>query len=360
MISKMGKMNKKIQVNVLLNTVISFVIATTLSNSISLIVYHINSVVHSIMAYLFFPLFIILFVFSFFILTRKIVSDLVKLESGLQIISEGNLNYRVPVVRNDEIGRVAEKINVMTERLQEQLIKERAIEQSKMELITGISHDLRTPLTSIIGYIELLRSDSFQSKDEYMRFLQNTYNKTIHLKNMLDDLFEYTRLSSHEGRIEMQEIELSKLLSQLLFEFEPLAQESDMEVTMNLVGPPVNALVDSEKIARAIDNLLMNALKYSIKPGTIRIKLQSDQSFATITIENEGPPLTSEQEQRLFERFYKADLARSTEGIQVGAGLGLSIARNIAELHGGSLMLEHQNGHYEFRLAIPMKRSATI
>ncbi|MHA7963199.1 sensor histidine kinase [Paenibacillus sp. CAU 1782] len=311
----------------------------------------------TLVAYLFIPLFIFMFVFTFFILTRRIVSDLVKLESGLQIISEGNLDYRVPVVRKDEIGRVAEKINVMTERLQEQLGKERAIEQSKMELITGISHDLRTPLTSIIGYIELLRSDSFQSKDEYMRFIQNTYNKTIHFKKMLDDLFEYTRLSSHEAHIEMQEIDLSKLLAQLLFEFEPLAQENDMQVAMELADPPVNTLVDSEKIARAIDNLLMNALKYSIKPGTIGIKLQADPSFATISIENEGPPLSSEQEQRLFERFYKADLARSSEGIQVGAGLGLSIARNIAELHGGSLMLWHQNGHYVFSLAIPIKLS---
>jgi len=110
----------------------------------------------------------VIFIFAFFILTRRIVKDLIALEQGLQIISEGNLNYRVPIVRQDELGRVALNINRMTERLEQQIVKEREIEKSKMELITGISHDLRTPLTSIIGYIELLRTDSYQDKDEFM------------------------------------------------------------------------------------------------------------------------------------------------------------------------------------------------
>ena len=113
-------------------------------------------------------LFMVIFIFAFFILTRRIVKDLIALEQGLQIISEGNLNYRVPIVRQDELGRVALNINRMTERLEQQIVKEREIEKSKMELITGISHDLRTPLTSIIGYIELLRTDSYQDKDEFM------------------------------------------------------------------------------------------------------------------------------------------------------------------------------------------------
>lgn len=110
------------------------------------------------------PIFIINFVLTFLFLTRRMVKDIIHLEQGLQVIAEGNLEYRVAVDRQDELGRVASSINHMTEQLQLQMQKERDLEKSKMDLISGISHDLRTPLTSIIGYIELLRTDSFKTR----------------------------------------------------------------------------------------------------------------------------------------------------------------------------------------------------
>lgn len=118
---------------------------------------------------------------------------------------------------------------------------------------------------------------------------------------------------------------------------------------------PVLIFVDSDKIARAIDNLLMNALKYSIKPGAIHVRMITDPKQAAIEVENRGIPLTREQQEKLFERFYKVDHSRSSEGIQTGAGLGLSIARNIAERHGGTLTLDHVNDVFTFRLTIPIK-----
>ncbi|MNH91002.1 Sensor histidine kinase YycG [compost metagenome] len=297
-----------------------------------------------------------LFILSFFLLTRRIVTDLRTLEQGLEIISKGDLDHRVPVEREDELGRVAFNINLMAERLQEQIAKEREMEKSKMEMITGISHDLRTPLTSIIGYIELLRTESFQNKDEYMRFVQNAYNKSLHLKRLLDDLFEYTRLTSTETHLKLQKIDVSQLLDQLLFEFEPIAKENNINIVKEIDSSPIVAVIDSEKIARAIDNLLMNALKYSLKPGTVRILMKSDNKQISIEVENKGNPLTQEQESKLFDRFYKADHSRSSEGIQTGAGLGLSIARNIIELHGGNLTLNHVNNIFKFTLSLPWER----
>ncbi|WP_155973422.1 sensor histidine kinase [Paenibacillus sp. Leaf72] len=354
MTNKVHKRKSKIQINILLNSVFSFFISIILTSVLQYCAYLASVAVSEILAYLTVPMFTGIFVSTFFILTRRIVSDLITLEKGLQIISEGDLDYRVPVVRKDELGRVALNINLMAERLQQQIAKEREVERSKMELISGISHDLRTPLTSIIGYIELLRNDLFQSKDEYRRFIQNTFNKAIHLKSMLDDLFEYTRLTSSETRLDLKRINVCKLLEQLLFEFEPIAQENGITVAKKIGNPPIFTLLDSEKIARAIDNLLMNALKYSLKPGTVSINIESDASNAFIAIENKGNPLTPEQENNLFERFYKVDEARSTEGIQTGAGLGLSIARNIIELHGGTLKLNHKDGNFKFILGLPI------
>lgn len=353
------KRKKKIQINILIRMVLSLIIATAINDFCILLFLKILkwNVLRDIFPYFLTPLFFIIFILTFFMLTRRIVKDLVHLEHGLQIISEGDLNYRVDVNRKDELGRVAHNINLMALRLQQQIEKERELEHSKMEMITGISHDLRTPLTSIIGYIELIRTNSFQDTDEYTRFVQNTYNKAVHLKKLLDDLFEYTRLTSTEPHLDLKPIDIFQLLDQLLFEFEPIAQENEITIVKEIGSSPAITLIDSEKIARAIDNLLMNALKYSEKPGTVRVMMKSDHRHIIIEIENKGNPLTEEQEHKLFERFYKVDHSRSSEGIQSGAGLGLSIARNIVELHGGTLTLQHRNRLFTFHLRLPLREN---
>ncbi|OZB90704.1 cell wall metabolism sensor histidine kinase WalK [Paenibacillus sp. XY044] len=349
------KRKKRIQVHILIRMVLSLIIATAINDLCILLFLKILkwNVLRDIFPYFLTPLFFIIFTLTFFMLTRRIVKDLVHLEYGLQMISEGDLNYRVDVKRKDELGRVAHNINLMAQRLQQQIKKERELETSKMEMITGISHDLRTPLTSIIGYIELLRTNSFRDKEEYTRFVQNTYNKAVHLKKLLDDLFEYTRLTSTEPRLDLKPIDVFQLLDQLLFEFEPIAQENEITIVKEIGNSPAITLIDSEKMARAIDNLLLNALKYSLKPGNVRVMMKSDHRYITIEIENKGNPLTEEQEHKLFDRFYKVDHSRSSEGIQSGAGLGLSIARNIVELHGGNLTLHHMNHMFKFTLTLP-------
>ncbi|MGG4105724.1 HAMP domain-containing sensor histidine kinase [Paenibacillus lautus] len=353
---------KKIQVNILIRMVLSLIIAIAINDLLILFFSKVGNEMEwkwllNFLPYLVTPMYMAIFIITFLVLTRRIVKDLIHLERGLQIISEGDLNYRVSVDRQDELGRVAFNINRMTERLQRQIVKERETEKSKMDMITGISHDLRTPLTSIIGYIELLRTDSFQDKEEYTRFVQNTYNKAIHLKKLLDDLFEYTRLTSADIHLDIKEIDLFQLLDQLLFEFEPIAQEKGIAIVKEIANSPIVTFIDSEKIARAMDNLLMNALKYSVKPGTVRVLMKSDHQQIKIEVENKGNPLTQEQENKLFERFYKVDHSRSSEGIQTGAGLGLSIARNIIELHGGTLTLNHINNIFKFTLTLPSEGS---
>lgn len=349
---------KKIQINILIRIIISTVIAVTINNVIiwfSVEVF--NSWEHfwfsSFFPLIITPIFIINFILIFLFLTRRMVKDIIHLDQGLQVIAEGNLEYRVAVNRQDEIGRVASSINHMTEQMQRQMQKERELEKSKMDMISGISHDLRTPLTSIIGYIELLRTDSFQDKAEYDRFIQNACNKARHLKKLLDDLFEYTRLTSADTRLELNKIDLYQLLDQLLFEFEPLAKENDIQIERRIGDSPVPAYIDSNKLARAIDNLLMNALKYSFKPGVITVRMNVNHDYITIEVENRGKPITGEQMDKLFERFYKVDYSRSSEGIQSGSGLGLSIARNIAELHQGSLTLQHADNVFTFQLKLP-------
>ncbi|USG67885.1 HAMP domain-containing histidine kinase [Brevibacillus ruminantium] len=295
---------------------------------------------------------IVSFLFFFFLFTRPIVRYLRTLAEGLLTIAGGNLDYRLPASNEDELGEVAKSINFMAEQLQEKINRERQIENSKMELITSVSHDLRTPLTSIIGYLNLLKNDNLEDLDEHKRYINNAYNKSQQLKKLIDDLFEYTRLTSGAANLSFTKVDVNSLLEQIMNEFEPIALEKSLTVRTFLDQKPIYGYVDTEKMVRAIDNLLMNALKFSVKPGEITVRLSADEQHIYFAVENRGKPIPEEQEKLLFERFYKADPSRNDHHGSPGAGMGLSIAKNIVELHGGRIGLNHQNGHFTFFIII--------
>lgn len=298
--------------------------------------------------------FILLFLFFFYLLTRRIIQYFSVLSEGLDFISRGNFDYRVPVRRKDELGILAQNMNKMAEQLATQKIKEKEAEESKMNLITGVSHDLRTPLTSMIGYLDLLRKRAYLDEHEYDRFVNNAYSKAQQLKKLIDDLFIYTRLTSGDMIFTKQQADMRELLQQVLFEFVPIAEENDAIVhsQINVQKAPVH--IDPEQVARILDNLLMNSLKYSASPKVIDIHLAASNTSVYVTIENEGEHITKEQEANLFNRFYKAENEEHSSHLQVGAGLGLAISRQLAEGLGGSLTLDYKDGHYAFTLELPL------
>lgn len=293
------------------------------------------------------------FTISFLVLTRRTINYMQTLSEGLTVISAGNLHYRIPIVRQDELGAVAEHINFMAQKLESLIEKERQLERSKMELITGVSHDLRTPLTSIIGYLGLLKEKAYQDEAEYERFVGNTHNKAIQLKRLIDELFEYTRLTQSEIKLDLETIDLRELLNQMLVEIQPLAHDNEVAIESELHEQPLFIRADPERIKRAVDNLLINAVKFSIKPGVIRVVLTGRDKQVTLMVENEGEAITKDQEDRLFDRFYKADESRTKTSPQEGAGLGLAITRTIVERHGGRIYLDHSEGRFNFGVVLP-------
>ncbi|GGG76698.1 HAMP domain-containing sensor histidine kinase [Paenibacillus radicis (ex Gao et al. 2016)] len=308
-----------------------------------------------------FWMFIICFLFFFFLLTRSVIRYLRRIADGLMSIAGGSLGHRVPDGRKDELGDVSRNINYMAEQLELTMAKEREAERSKMELITNVSHDLRTPLTSLIGYLNLLKQDEIQQADEQRRYIDNAYHKSEQLKRLIDELFEYTRLTGGSVELSLETIDLHKLMEQIVTEIEPLAQEQSLTVRRLQPYRALPAEIDPDLFVRAVDNLLMNALKFASKPGEVAVGVWDHEDGIEIKIMNEGAPLPEAEEdgEQLFHRFYKGDHARrSTAASRIpnGAGLGLSISRNIIELHGGKLFLQYEAGVYTFTIQLPGRR----
>lgn len=298
----------------------------------------------------------VLFIFYFYLFTFRKMRQIRQMSNSLNRIAEGELSVRLKSSSRDELGVVSANINTMAQRLEQQQERERKLEQSRMELITSVSHDLRTPLTSIIGYLTILKDQNVPEEADRKRYIQNTYSKTEQMRKLIDDLFQYTRLSGGEVVLNKSSFDLVNLLEQMLNEFEPIAELQDVMIHSSWQVEPLPVYADSELIARAVDNLLMNALKFSLKPSEIKVLAGVDYHGAFVCVENNGQPITKEQEEKLFDRFYKADPSRN-DGLLPGSGLGLAITRNIVQLHGGRIWLTHEAGRFRFWVTLPSTKS---
>ncbi|MGE7908773.1 ATP-binding protein [Lysinibacillus xylanilyticus] len=300
------------------------------------------------------PLFsaIIVFTFSFFYITKRKMNQIEVLAEGVKEIAKGDLSYRIKKKGIDEIALLTENVNHMAEAIMTNIEMERRIEKQKNELITNVSHDLRTPLTSIMGYLRLLRDERYDTKEQYDEYLKIAFSKSEQLKNLIDDLFEYTKLTNESIILGQQEVCINELLDQLIEELIPQAEENHRTFNKNFSEERIFATVDSEKIVRVFDNLLMNAIKYSTGDGEIFVSLEKKEGNVQICVANESNEFTSEELMSLFDRFYKKDQSRTS--VAEGSGLGLAIAKSIVELHGGKIDAKYTEGMLQFIIELPV------
>ncbi|MEH7189799.1 HAMP domain-containing sensor histidine kinase [Bacillus toyonensis] len=295
---------------------------------------------------------VLVFIFSFFYITKRKMKQIEAMAQGVKEIEKGNLAYRIEKKGEDEIASLTENINNMAEELMNNIEKERKLEKQKNELITNVSHDLRTPLTSIMGYLRLLRDSKYENKEQHDEYTRIAFTKSEQLKNLIEDLFEYTKLTNEQVVLEKQEVCINELLEQLIEELVPQAEEHGLAFVKKFPEERAYATVDSEKMVRVFDNLLMNAIKYSKDDGEIKVSLQRQRKDIQIVIANHSEEFTREELGNLFERFYKKDQSRSR--VTEGSGLGLAIAKSIVELQGGSIRAEYEDGIIQFIVALPI------
>lgn len=239
-----------------------------------------------------------------------------------------------------------------------------AAEQRKNELVAYLAHDIRTPLTSIVGYLTLLAEAPDMPEGQRARYAQIALDRSYRLEEMMEEFFEITRYNLSSIPIERQHFDAALLCRQVADEFYPSAQARSIDIEVRTRGS-IECFADAEKVSRVLNNLLKNAVAYADGGSTVVVSARREEALATdvggnrgaesaflvVEVENQGREISPEHLQAIFEKFYREDGARSTQG--GGAGLGLAIAREIARAHGGELTARSLEGCTTFALRIP-------
>ena len=196
-----------------------------------------------------------------------------------------------------------------------------------------------------------MRDENEISEELKKKYLSISLEKAERLEDLINDFFEITRFNLSDISLEYSRVNLTRMLEQLTYEFKPMLLEKNLECVLD-IAPDVSVKCDVDKIQRVFDNLLRNAVNYSFENSTVRIVVTHNQGHISIRFTNRGNTISKEKLERIFEQFYRLDTARSSKN--GGAGLGLAIAKEIVELHGGSITARSENEEIEFEVKIPV------
>ncbi len=256
-----------------------------------------------------------------------------------------------PVCLPKELSPLEEDLNAIRQQLREREGAARESEQRKQDLIAFLAHDLKTPLTSVVGYLTLLRDTPELDHERRAKYTGIALDKAERLEELLGEFFDITRMDLGSETGQMEPIQLSMLLEQLADEFYPLFSEKELVCSVEIEHHLV-VLGDPDKLARVFDNVLRNAVNYSVRGGRVEIHAARSEERAEIVIRNEGLEIPERELANIFRKFYRLDAARSSR--TGGAGLGLAIAKEIVELHGGTIRAESNGRFTSFIISLPL------
>ncbi len=271
----------------------------------------------------------------------------------LKYIAQGHYEIRIPQTDLGEMDEVVSSINHLVDSTVKAIEEERKIEKSKDELITNIGHDIRTPLTSVIGYLGLIENQQYHSQEELARYAHVAYRKAQQMQSLVQDLFTYTATRQTTTEIRPVQVQVLRFMEQLVADFELNAREKAIELRLDIRPQNLLASFDVDKMARVFHNLLSNALKYGAGAHYIELLAYQENDYIYFKVKNDGQPLDKTELEDIFRRSYRADQSRSAN--QPGTGLGLAIVRNIVELHHGRVYATVEGKETIFTIEIPQK-----
>ena len=252
----------------------------------------------------------------------------------------------------DELEEIKNRMNHLKRESEknEKLAKEN--EEKKDELIVYLAHDIKTPLTSMIGYLSILDEIDDMPKKKQKNYISIALDKSYRLEDLINELFDVARFNSEKIVLEKEELNLNLMLEQIIDDFYPTLREVNKSIKLNY-DEPISINGDSDKLSRVFNNLIKNAISYSKEESEIVINLKKDNNNAIVEVINKGRQISKEKLSKIFEKFYRLDSARTSR--TGGSGLGLAIAKDIVELHNGTIIAESNEEETTFRVTLPLK-----
>lgn len=275
---------------------------------------------------------------------RSIAVPLVKLKKATQNIKEGNLDFVLDVEGKDEFSELCQDFEEMRRRLKESTEEKSLMEKENRELISNISHDLKTPITAVKGYVEGIMDGVADTPEKMDRYVRTIYNKTNEMDHLINELTFYSKIDTNRIPYTFSKLNVDDY-------FSDCAEEVGLELETrgiqlyyaNYVEKDVLVIADGEQIRRVIHNIISNAIKYMDKPkGVIQIRVKDVGDFIQVEIEDNGKGIASKDLTYIFDRFYRTDVSRNSS--KGGSGIGLSIVRKILEDHGGKVWATSREG----------------
>lgn len=294
-----------------------------------------------------FPFIILIFLLTTMILyskltSRMFVKPLKKLLQGVNTLKSGEYSTRVEINSLNEIGQLKDAFNLMAEKIQEETLLKEKSEKNGKRMILDISHDLKNPLTSILGYSEFLLENQDILLEDRNNLLKVINNNSRRANDLIQDLFQLSRVESAEYKLEIGNHDIGEFLRELIAGYVPMMEQNGVQYEIDITEDEVEIPFDRKNLDRALSNIILNSIKYNDPGITISIKLLIANKKAIIIIKDDGVGIPKEFHQSIFEPFVRVDVTRNSK--TGGTGLGLSISKAIIQKHGGHIYLVQDIG----------------
>ena len=295
---------------------------------------------------------ILVFVLCFYYLIHNYMKYIRIIANGIKDIAQGDFDTEIPVKSLDEFGEIASYLNQMQENIKEIMERERVAEHTKNDLISSVAHDLRTPLTSIIGYLGWVKEQPDLDEETRKKYLDIAYRKARHLEQLKNELFGFVKLEHREMTLHVGNLDIRQLLEQLLDECYPSFEKYGLQTEFQCSEERLMMEGDGNLIARLFENLLNNAVKYGKDGKLIRVELEKKINSAVVKVINYGYVIPQQEIGKLFQKFYRVEHSRSQD--TGGTGLGLAIVEQIVQLHHGNISVKSDLQGTVFEVILPL------
>jgi signal transduction histidine kinase len=294
---------------------------------------------------------IILFLTLMFALKRTL--DIIVVNDALRKVNEGNLQDDIKLDGSPQIRELAENINLIKAGYKEILETGVHNEKLKTELISNVSHDLKTPLTSIINYVNILKSGDI-TEEERAEYLSILERKSLKLKVLIEDLFEMSKINSGRIKLNRELIDILSLIHQGIGEYSTLYEEKNISFKVTTDEDAIYMELDGRLMSRALENVIINALKYSLDSTRVYINVKLEGKYVKVGVKNVANYEMDFNEEEMFERFARGDKSRNSK--VEGSGLGLAITKSIVELHGGEVKIKKEGDMFKIYFILPINK----